>query len=326
MNLARHHPSTRRPLEPPTPTTSLAMNNHHHHPPPPRFITCVQSLQQYQHQLIFTAGILLAWFLLSELLRAIIRAAHRNAPRPPVEEYTDDDNHDDNYDAEESDYSVSSPEFTPDPPDHIKSPEFTPDPPDHIKSPSPDIVKKERLSPFTPPRTPLRQRLTSIPLPPPRFPNSPYIRNTSPSPPSPLQPGTLVLRPGTHDGPFIVLSTSNPAPAHLAHLPGAALAAWAELELPKGSRAERWYKEDKLVGYKGEITGKMVREWMRPREDGRHVMGTIRGERWKGGRREFRVGWRGWAAEDDTWEAAGKVRRVDKRLVREWEEGKKGGM
>ncbi|KAF8535993.1 hypothetical protein BDD12DRAFT_312293 [Trichophaea hybrida] len=198
MNLAHHPHTTRRPLEPPT---SLTMN--HHHPPPPRFITCVQSLQQYQHQLIFTAGILLAWFLLSELLRSIIRAARRNAPRSPVDEYTNNDGYDDNYDAEESDYSLSSPEFTPDPPD--------------IKSPSPDIVKKERLSPFTPPRTPLRQRLTSIPLPP----RVSQTLRTSATPHFPLLPHCNPAPSSSALAPTTVPSSSSPHPIprlHISHI------------------------------------------------------------------------------------------------------------
>jgi len=53
-------------------------------------------------------------------------------------------------------------------------------------------------------------------------------------------------------------------------------------------------------------------------------MHMLRGERWKGGKREFRVAWRGWPVEDDTWESAGKVQDVDPGLVGDFEERKRG--
>jgi len=79
-----------------------------------------------------------------------------------------------------------------------------------------------------------------------------------------------------------------------------------------------------LLRYTGALTKVRVREWTRPSEDGRYVMHMLRGERWKGGKREFRVAWRGWPVEDDTWESAGKVQDVDPGLVGDFEERKRG--
>jgi hypothetical protein len=178
-------------------------------------------------------------------------------------------------------------------------------------------------------------RMVSVELQSRSIPNSPYIRVDSPETPPPLAPGDLVLRPrparyvhpGTvdddvYDGPFIVASTSNPAPKHLKKLPGANLASWALLELPENSRAERWYMESSLLRYTGDVTADQLRRYAEAVDD-MYVIDKIRNERVVRGKKEYKVAWKGYPCEDDTWEPEKKVRKVALDSVEEYESLKK---
>lgn len=157
------------------------------------------------------------------------------------------------------------------------------------------------------------------------------FRDSGSPAPERLSPGDLVLRPrparfirantvdsATHDGPFIIASCSNPAPEHLRKVHGARLAAWAELQLPATTRAGRWYKEQDLILYSGPITQGMVLANMED-VNGTYIMDTIRGERGNGKKREFRISWRGWPSEDDTWEDVEKVKEADNEMAMDYE-------
>lgn len=202
-------------------------------------------------------------------------------------------------------------------------------------APNPETPRTPRHSVRISSGTKTPSRVT-VEIPPRTTPKPPYIPPPTDLDAPTFSPGDLVLRrrpsrfvhPGTadadeYDGPFILASTSNPAPVHLHHVRGAKLASWAKLELPPASSAERWTQESKLVHYTGALTVAELREATKER-DGTFIMDKIRSERWvqaRGGvlAREFRVSWLGYPCEDDTWELEGKVYNTDWHMIEEFE-------
>jgi hypothetical protein len=133
--------------------------------------------------------------------------------------------------------------------------------------------------------------------------SSPRISTPPPALPR-FKPGDLVLRPspdGPHDGPYRLITLLADGRA--------------ELEIPPGSLAGRWYHSLDLIKYSGPLTARAVATWWKQR-DGKYMIESIRGERWKKRRKQYRVHWRGWPAEDDTWEFAEGIEGVDKGIIR----------
>ncbi|KAI5820703.1 hypothetical protein BZA77DRAFT_341355 [Pyronema omphalodes] len=121
---------------------------------------------------------------------------------------------------------------------------------------------------------------------------------------SSFKPGDLVLRPspdGPHDGPYLLVNLLADGRA--------------ELEIPPGSLAGRWYHSGNLIKYSGPLTARAVASWWKQR-DGKYSIESIRGERWRKNRKQYRVHWRGWPSEDDTWEYADGIEEVDRRIIR----------
>ena len=77
--------------------------------------------------------------------------------------------------------------------------------------------------------------------------------------------------------------------------------------------------EKNLLQYEGDLTADVLRTHTQL-ADGTCVMETIRGERGKGKKREFRVSWLGWPSEDDTWEPAEKIKKISIEMVKEFEQ------
>jgi hypothetical protein len=121
----------------------------------------------------------------------------------------------------------------------------------------------------------------------------------------------------THDGPFVVNSSHNACPKRLTHIDPDGLSAWVEFELPDISRAERWWKNTDLLPYEGKTTASELRDAWVPR-GGFYLVKRIRAERRRKGRLEYRISWKGWPSEDDTWEWPESIEGLEE-VLEEWE-------
>ena len=203
----------------------------------------------------------------------------------------------------------------------------------------PETTRTLRSSTRTPSSTKTPSRDT-VPTQPHRTPRPRHIPSPVDGAAAVFQPGQLVLRrrpsrfvhPGTvdadeYDGPFVLASTDNPAPAHLRNVRGGKSEAWAKLELPSISLADQWIRQSQIVRYTGSLMAEDLREATKE-VDGLFIMDKIRNERWVKTKhagvlaREFKVSWLGYPSEDDTWETEGKVSNADWQMIEEYERRK----